>query len=138
MTRVRNFEDVRFGEYLIKTWYYSPYPNPATHDDRLDDRAASPVPRMKQVQNNKRRKLGEGNLTRQNSLSLGMDGRDKFPSQEKEILGHATKDPMARGARHPRAESRPEGANGTIGTAGEVIRGRLWVCDVGSDLTSLV
>jgi hypothetical protein len=21
MTRVRNFEDVRFGEYLIKTWY---------------------------------------------------------------------------------------------------------------------
>jgi hypothetical protein len=21
MTRVRNFEDVRFGEYLIKTWF---------------------------------------------------------------------------------------------------------------------
>ena len=21
MTRMRNFEDVRFGEYLIKTWY---------------------------------------------------------------------------------------------------------------------
>ncbi|CAD6564515.1 MAG: hypothetical protein TREMPRED_005393, partial [Tremellales sp. Tagirdzhanova-0007] len=28
MTRMRNFEDVRFGEYLIKTWYYSPYPFP--------------------------------------------------------------------------------------------------------------
>ncbi|KAL1408067.1 hypothetical protein Q8F55_004864 [Vanrija albida] len=28
VTRVRNFEDVRFGEYLIKTWYYSPYPLP--------------------------------------------------------------------------------------------------------------
>lgn len=26
VTRVRNFEDVRFGEYLIRTWYYSPYP----------------------------------------------------------------------------------------------------------------
>lgn len=29
VTRVRNFEDVRFGEYLVKTWYYSPYPMPA-------------------------------------------------------------------------------------------------------------
>lgn len=26
---MRNFEDVRFGEYLVKTWYYSPYPMPA-------------------------------------------------------------------------------------------------------------
>lgn len=39
---MRNFEDVRFGEYLIKTWYvahwpsdaryYSPYPMPAAHE----------------------------------------------------------------------------------------------------------
>lgn len=40
MTRVRNFEDVRFGEYLIKTWYYSPYPKPSP----IEDRAASPAP----------------------------------------------------------------------------------------------
>jgi GNAT superfamily N-acetyltransferase len=30
VTRVRNFEDVRFGEYLVKTWYYSPYPMPSS------------------------------------------------------------------------------------------------------------
>lgn len=34
---MRNFEDVRFGEYLIRTWYYSPYPM-ALEGDPLDKR----------------------------------------------------------------------------------------------------
>ncbi|BEJ17139.1 hypothetical protein CspHIS471_0605400 [Cutaneotrichosporon sp. HIS471] len=38
VTRVRNFEDVRFGEYLVKTWYYSPYPLPEKKEDKKDDK----------------------------------------------------------------------------------------------------
>ncbi|GMK57409.1 hypothetical protein CspeluHIS016_0402430 [Cutaneotrichosporon spelunceum] len=38
VTRVRNFEDVRFGEYLVKTWYYSPYPLPEKKEEKKDDK----------------------------------------------------------------------------------------------------
>ena len=57
VTRVRNFEDVRFGEYLIKTWYYSPYP---TIEDKPDERASSPVSVSKSNNNKRRRLNGDG------------------------------------------------------------------------------
>ncbi|KAK1925911.1 acyl-CoA N-acyltransferase [Papiliotrema laurentii] len=40
LTKVRNFEDVRFGEFLIKTWYYSPYPMPS---EEKSEHASTPL-----------------------------------------------------------------------------------------------
>ena len=53
MTRVRNFEDVRFGEYLIKTWYVASHlleserdlvPSRARHEAEAKSRYYSPYP----------------------------------------------------------------------------------------------
>jgi histone acetyltransferase MYST1 len=121
MTRVRNFEDVRFGEYLIKTWYYSPYPNPAILDERADERASSPLPRVKQVQGNKRRKL---EATPDHMSELGRRQR----SLEK--VGHAVKDPSGGRHRYSKNGVVHEGVNGHTTQGADVLRGRLWVCDV--------
>ncbi|KAL7420845.1 hypothetical protein Q5752_004798 [Cryptotrichosporon argae] len=44
LTRVRNFEDVRFGEYLIRTWYYSPYPVSAEEPTSKKRKAGDDTP----------------------------------------------------------------------------------------------
>jgi histone acetyltransferase MYST1 len=127
MTRVRNFEDVRFGEYLIKTWYYSPYPNPAILDERADERGASPIPRSKQVQGNKRRKLDDGVTGTPGHIS---NGAKRSPERN----GHAVKDPSGGRHRYSKNGIVHEGVNGHTTTGVEAIRGRLWVCDVSAFL----
>ncbi|CAK9784122.1 acyl-CoA N-acyltransferase [Cutaneotrichosporon oleaginosum] len=52
VTRVRNFEDVRFGEYLVQTWYYSPYPMPEKKEE--EGRAPAPRGRKRKSDTNER------------------------------------------------------------------------------------
>lgn len=108
MTRVRNFEDVRFGEYLIKTWYYSPYPRLAI----ADERATSPTPHpvVGNGHNQKRRKLnGDHPKTHHVALEIGSSASKAGLKKERSV-----QDIYA----------------ASMSKAGEGVRGRIWVCDV--------
>lgn len=107
MTRVRNFEDARFGEYLIKTWYYSPYPRPTA----IDDRAASPQPVSVNGPNQaqKKRKLNGDVL-------------------ESKMLFHSGTSNGSGGLKKERSVQDIYAAS--MSKAGEAVRGRIWVCDV--------
>ncbi|WRT66750.1 uncharacterized protein IL334_003713 [Kwoniella shivajii] len=125
MTRVRNFEDVRFGEYLIKTWYYSPYPLP------LNDPSLSHVPstpHRPEPQVSSISSSSSSNPSKKRRLDIGTT---KHPDKEKE----KEKDPTVIGIvtshrpnlKHNRTVS--EMFSG-VGKGGEGARGRLWVCDL--------
>nr|XP_019045211.1 hypothetical protein I302_05599 [Kwoniella bestiolae CBS 10118]OCF24141.1 hypothetical protein I302_05599 [Kwoniella bestiolae CBS 10118] len=105
MTRVRNFEDVRFGEYLIKTWYYSPYPLP------LDDSSQHPHTPLAEPSSSKKRKLDSHiPITPKNDPTIpGIEN-----SQRPHLKHSRTVNEMYSG----------------VGKGGEGARGRLWVCDL--------
>lgn len=117
MTRVRNYEDARFGEYLIKTWYYSPYPKPIP----IEERSTSPTPKMAastttQSQNQRKRKLnehdeGSGALLLSPAITNGIHVQNGKGGLKKE-----------RSVQNMFAAS--------VGKSAEMKRGRLWVCDV--------
>ncbi|WVQ96586.1 hypothetical protein IAU59_003691 [Kwoniella sp. CBS 9459] len=125
MTRVRNFEDVRFGEYLVKTWYYSPYPlpvddphhnasptvnnlsTPLSTSSRIMKRADSPS-------TSKKRKLNPTTSTPHQSTSQHADGQAETPSRLRPIASSRSVSEMFSG----------------VGKGGEGARGRLWVCDL--------
>lgn len=136
MTRVRNFEDVRFGEYLIKTWYYSPYPKPVS----IEDRAVSPVPPAMTTghghgHGQKKRKLngsGSGKVDSpiDTTTSTGSGTNTLFPSMGSkggsklhDINGKSGLK-KERSVQDIYAASMGKNADGT--------RGRIWVCDVSS------
>ncbi|KAK6907883.1 hypothetical protein I203_101884 [Kwoniella mangroviensis CBS 8507] len=111
MTRVRNFEDVRFGEYLIKTWYYSPYPlplndpshpqHPQTHTPQAESSSSSAKKRKFDANNNP-------TLTPDQTIS-------SIENSHRPHLKHSrTVNEMYSG----------------VGKGGEGARGRLWVCDL--------
>jgi len=121
MTRVRNFEDVRFGEYLIKTWYvglpplrhhlrnrryYSPYPLPLEETPPMNSTplSFSALPIGPITSNSRKRN------------AMSMDGDAPVPSASKPRgLGkRSSSDLFTLGA----------------GQSGEGARGRLWVCDL--------
>lgn len=115
MTRVRNFEDVRFGEYLIKTWYYSPYPKPVP----IEDRAVSPLPPSTTG-------VGLGHTQKKRKLEVESHVDTFLSGSRKDALG--TKGigglKKERSVQDIYAASMGKNADGT--------RGRLWVCDVSS------
>ncbi|ORY24592.1 acyl-CoA N-acyltransferase [Naematelia encephala] len=105
MTRVRNFEDVRFGEYLIKTWYYSPYPMP------MDDlpTTTSTTPKVNGDSGSKKRKSLQGSVS-----TISSNGESNHHT---EGLGR-------------KARSVPEMLASGVGKGAERARGRLWACDL--------
>jgi histone acetyltransferase MYST1 len=121
VTRVRNFEDVRFGEYLIKTWYYSPYP---TIEERSEERAGSPTP-ISRTNPHKRRKLnGDGEPSIVADLpGASATGQTKYA----QLSGHSNG-----GEKVPSSKVRAnqEIFNGSAAKVVEATRGRIWVCDV--------
>jgi len=121
VTRVRNFEDVRFGEYLIKTWYYSPYPN---IDERVDERAASPVPTLARSSSSKRRKLnGSGNGDVSEITAVQPEIPPPADGHSRSLNGHG------REKHANRAKSGMPSSSGVVKPV-EATRGRIWVCDV--------
>jgi hypothetical protein len=121
MTRVRNFEDVRFGMYLVQTWYvgsdsihhggigsgadgryYSPYPMPVEDKTVAHPHASTSTPTAK------RRKLDNGVVN--GATPASKTENDKSGS------GRTTR-------------TFQEVFVG-VGKGGEGARGRLWVCDV--------
>ncbi|WVR06677.1 hypothetical protein IAU60_003709 [Kwoniella sp. DSM 27419] len=118
MTRVRNFEDVRFGEYLVKTWYYSPYPLP------MDDQPTGQIHTPASVSNgssSKRRKLDTANP----------DPHD-VPSSHARAESSRLVSPSistADAGRQKSARTVNEVYAG-VGKGREGVRGRLWVCDL--------
>ena len=125
VTRVRNFEDVRFGEYLIKTWYYSPYP---TIDERVDERAASPVPTLARSSSSKRRKL--------NGVGSGSGDGTEILAVQPEVAQSGNGHSIMRANGHEKHGSRAKlgmpSSNGVVVKPVETTRGRIWVCDVSS------
>jgi histone acetyltransferase MYST1 len=123
VTRVRNFEDVRFGEYLIKTWYYSPYP---TVDERADERAASPVPTLALARSisSKRRKLnGNGHGDGIGITAIQPEGPPASNGHSRYTKGNgSTKEASRAKLGMPSSSS--------VVKAVEATRGRIWVCDV--------
>jgi len=103
VTRVRNFEDVRFGEYLIRTWYYSPYP---VADSGVGGSGSS---------------AAGGSATTPSDMKRGRKRKDA-PEEH----NHESKSAAARMA--PRSAS--DVLAGGVGKGGEGAMGRLWVCDV--------
>jgi len=123
VTRVRNFEDVRFGEYLIKTWYYSPYP---TIEDKPDERASSPVSVSKSNNNKRRRLNGDGSpseVTGHPGLLGNGHGSHTKGNGHASGSGHVTSSKL---------KANQDIFNGTTAKVVEATRGRIWVCDVRS------
>jgi histone acetyltransferase MYST1 len=117
VTRVRNFEDVRFGEYLIKTWYYSPYP---TLEERSDERAASPTP-LSRGNSHKRRKLNGSEIVAEQP---GDTSNDRARYKGNPHGNGSGKAPSSK------LKASQEIFNGTATKVVEPTRGRIWVCDV--------
>jgi histone acetyltransferase MYST1 len=114
---VRNFEDVRFGEYLIKTWYYSPYP---TLEERSDERAASPT-LLSRGNSHKRRKLNGSEMVAE---EIGDTSNDRA-----RYKGHPHGNGSGK-AQSSKLKANQEIFNGTAVKVVEPTRGRIWVCDV--------
>ncbi|WVQ84256.1 hypothetical protein IAT38_006408 [Cryptococcus sp. DSM 104549] len=107
MTRVRNFEDVRFGEYLIKTWYYSPYPaSTGENASGLHDAAS------------RKRKAQETNGHAPVSTIVP-------PNQQSSAQGDGCYP-----SRSQMTRTVSDMYSGGIGKGGEGARGRLWACDL--------
>ncbi|WWC62978.1 uncharacterized protein I303_105576 [Kwoniella dejecticola CBS 10117] len=118
MTRVRNFEDVRFGEYLIKTWYYSPYPLPLSHlphshsQTQLHGQSTPNTPQAdSSASSSKRRKLHHtpSMTTKEDLTVIGIDQSHRPPLKHERTVTE-----MYSG----------------VGKGGEGARGRLWACDL--------
>lgn len=122
---MRNFEDVRVGEYLIKTWYYSPYPISADEKDKDKDRDGregrdgSPLPGSL---SSKKRKFANGSSHSGPALerSSTTERVEAGLAMSKTVGGGDLKHGHGRGAPH-----QPSVVGKMDGT-----RGRLWVCDV--------
>jgi histone acetyltransferase MYST1 len=122
MTRVRNFEDVRVGEYLIKTWYYSPYP--LAHADKENDkerhRAESPS-----LVNGKKRKLDHHHEDTGEERSI--HAKVEAGMAMSKVVG---------GGNVRNLKDAQKSAGVVLGAArpepGK--KGRLWVCDVSTSL----
>ncbi|ORX37057.1 acyl-CoA N-acyltransferase [Kockovaella imperatae] len=125
-TRVRNFEDVRFGEYLINTWYYSPYPLSPDDPNRSH-------PHLH----------GEGSGSSSGTRHVDHDhGRAALPKSSSSTK--KGKAPMANGATTNGGgdQGQPHELKGRaartateifgfgVGRGGEGARPRLWVCDL--------
>ncbi|WVQ65470.1 uncharacterized protein L199_003646 [Kwoniella botswanensis] len=111
MTRVRNFEDVRFGEYLIKTWYYSPYPLPLDDPSHPQHSHAHTPQAESSSSSAKKRKLHAN------------DNPTLTPDQTMSGLENSHRPHL----KHSRTVN--EMYSG-VGKGGEGARGRLWVCDL--------
>ncbi|RSH90756.1 hypothetical protein EHS25_009931 [Saitozyma podzolica] len=105
MTRVRNFEDVRFGEY------YSPYPMPA--EDNQPPSIASPFG----TPNHFNGDTPSGSASRKRKTESPNGGA--APAQVK---------PVEKRSAPTRSASEIFAAG--VGKGGEGARGRLWVCDL--------
>ncbi|OCF35056.1 hypothetical protein I316_03096 [Kwoniella heveanensis BCC8398] len=126
MTRVRNFEDVRFGEYLVKTWYYSPYPLPIDDSHHSQSHAAhnvsSPISASSRnaklgdsPSEAKKRKLNPARTHSHSQASQqANDGQVATPGRSRLIASSRSVSEMFSG----------------VGKGGEGARGRLWVCDL--------
>lgn len=130
MTRVRNFEDARFGEYLIKTWYYSPYPKPAP----IEDRAISPIPPMLQPSG------GHGQKRRKLDIKAESLVDTLLPPGATHSDGHANgngmhKQGVGKGGLKKERSVQDIYAAG-LGKA-DGTRGRIWVCDVSLPMAPL-
>ncbi|WWC71122.1 uncharacterized protein I206_105075 [Kwoniella pini CBS 10737] len=110
MTRVRNFEDVRFGEYLIKTWYYSPYPLPL--NDSSQSHTQNPHTPQPESSSSKKRKLTHNSSFTSNKDDPTISGIDQ--SHRPNLKHGRTVNEMYSG----------------VGKGGEGARGRLWACDL--------
>jgi hypothetical protein len=108
---------VRFGEYLIKTWYYSPYP---TLEERSDERAASPT-LVSRGNSHKRRKL--------NGLEIVAEELGDTSDNRARYMGHAHGNGSGK-APSSKLKAQQEIFNGTAVKVVEPTRGRIWVCDV--------
>jgi hypothetical protein len=123
VTRVRNFEDVRFGEYLIKTWYYSPYPDHIIDEKGEEKSGPAPTSTTSLVRSgsNKRRKIN-------GDLPEGMAGPSKMITSMSN--GHAGKTSASGMANGQQSKVKP-----MLESSGPIVkpkptRGRIWVCDV--------
>ncbi|WWC88288.1 uncharacterized protein L201_003196 [Kwoniella dendrophila CBS 6074] len=120
MTRVRNFEDVRFGEYLIKTWYYSPYPLPSNDTSHT----ISQKPHTPHSQPSGKR-----------SSSASSSKKRKLDFTSTPVSTNSQSDPMISGIEnshkpHSRHSRTVNDMYTGVGKGGEGARGRLWVCDL--------
>ncbi|OXG26275.1 hypothetical protein C359_06512 [Cryptococcus neoformans Bt120] len=112
LTRVRNFEDVRFGEYLIKTWYYSPYPLPYTE-------SSSSAPH-ETFSSSRKRKLSDSNGQATSMVSQPSAHRPAHGVAAKDALQHPSKSQMGRTVSDVFS----------TGLERESSKRRLWVCDL--------
>ncbi|TYJ51504.1 hypothetical protein B9479_007922 [Cryptococcus floricola] len=118
LTRLRNYEEVRFGEYLINTWYYSPYP--------INQTEAPPVHHNpSEAPSSRKRKISETNGTSEHQASSSrlpaQSHSTAGPSKSQEGLAHPDRSQMSRLASDMFAAGAEKGEGG---------KRRLWVCDL--------
>ncbi|WVQ73501.1 hypothetical protein IAR50_003073 [Cryptococcus sp. DSM 104548] len=121
LTRLRNFEDVRFGEYLIKTWYYSPYPINQAETHPLQNTASEAT------SNSRKRKISGTNGTSEHQTSSSKQPAHvephppAGPSKSQDGLAHPSRSQMSKMASDLFAVGAEKGEGG---------KRRLWVCDL--------
>lgn len=126
ITRVRNFEDVRFGEYLVKTWYYSPYPL------SMEDPSSGAVPPVAPAPNGAFRGTANGDADPP-SKKRKLEMLSFVPNGHVVAAGGSQSERDKEKKAGPRTISEMFAMSARPGSEGA--RGRLWVCDV-SDLPS--
>lgn len=110
---------------MIKTWYYSPYPS---IDERVDEKAASPVPTLARSSSSKRRKLnggGSGSGDGTEILAVQPEASQPANGHPRSLNGHG-------GEKHgSKVKPGMPSSSGVVKPV-EATRGRIWVCDVSS------
>ncbi|ADV25646.1 hypothetical protein I305_04898 [Cryptococcus gattii E566] len=112
LTRVRNFEDVRFGEYLIKTWYYSPYPLPHAE-------SSSSISHETHLSSRKRKLSDSNGQAAYNTVQ---------PAVHRPVHGNVANDAL----QQPSKSQMNRTVNDMFSTGldKESTKRRLWVCDL--------
>ena len=127
-TRVRNFEDVRFGEYLINTWYVAVEDN---HARANRFRYYSPYPMTAEEAKNGSSNTLDRPGPSNHLLSNGSNAKPVLSrSASKKGKAPMNGDTNSQDARSRAARTATEVFALGVGRGGEGARPRLWACDL--------